>query len=126
MTCLGERMPGLHVRNCPVKVELPTACAKRSVITSTHKLKQSGPQFAKIYVKKDIHPAIRKEYDRLRKSERDERSKSEYTPNSSLTVLQHSACTSTHISKGTFPLLLAEALCTGGDFFIFSDFFIFC
>ena len=77
VTRLGERRPGLHTRNRPVKVVLHSPGIRKGILSAAARLKQSGPDFARVYIKKDTHPALRKEYDRMRRSEREERNKPE-------------------------------------------------
>ena len=48
-----------------------------AIIATAKELKNAGEKFKSIYIKKDVHPAVRKEIGRLRKREKDEKAKSE-------------------------------------------------
>ena len=50
----------------PLKVVLANADDRKGVLENTHRLKTSNVMFRSIYVKKDVHPLVRKELDRLR------------------------------------------------------------
>ncbi|KAF0298410.1 hypothetical protein FJT64_004276 [Amphibalanus amphitrite] len=50
----------------PIKVILKNLDDRKDVLDSARRLKTSGAAFRSIYVKKDIHPLVRKEFDRLR------------------------------------------------------------
>ena len=57
---------GDRPRRRPLKVVLKDAGDRKEVLDSAHKLKNSGDRFKAIYVKKDVHPLVRKELNRLR------------------------------------------------------------
>ncbi len=59
----------------PLKVALHPDTDRRKILESTHKLKNAGPILSKVYIKKDVHPGIRKEMKRLRDTEKREREK---------------------------------------------------
>ena len=50
----------------PLKVVLANADDRQGVLESTNRLKNSDTAFRSIYIKKDVHPLVRKELDRLR------------------------------------------------------------
>ena len=50
---------------------------RKRVIDDAKKLKNVDGRFKKIFIKKDIHPAVRKEQNRIRFVEREERQKPE-------------------------------------------------
>ena len=50
----------------PLKVILKNPDDRRGVLDSARRLKTSDAAFRSIYVKKDLHPLVRKEFDRLR------------------------------------------------------------
>lgn len=47
------------------------------ILTKAKKLKKAGNHLSKVYLKKDVHPAVRRENARLRKREREEKEKPE-------------------------------------------------
>ncbi len=47
------------------------------ILNNASRLKTSGNNFSRIYIKKDVHPSIRKEWRRLRDVEAAERAKPE-------------------------------------------------
>ena len=49
-----------------LKVILKDANNRKSVLESARQLKNSDSMFRSVYIKKDIHPLVRKEFDRLR------------------------------------------------------------
>ena len=57
------------VLKCPLK--------RKSILNDAKKLKDAGDEFKKIFIKKDVHPCIRKELYRLREAERRESEKAE-------------------------------------------------
>ena len=71
---LGQAVTG-KIR--AIKVILENANDRRHILKDTSKLKASGQSFARIYVRKDIHPSIRKELNRIRSVERAEKGKAE-------------------------------------------------
>lgn len=56
-----------------VKVNTPEQ--RNIIIENSKKLKHPGDAYKKVYIKKDIHPVVRKEIGRLRKREKDEKDK---------------------------------------------------
>ena len=67
---LGQPNP-TRPRPILATVELPQQ--RVTIIETAKNLKNAGESFARIYIKKDIHPMVRKEIGRLRKRERDEK-----------------------------------------------------
>ena len=61
----------------PLKVVLTNADDRKDVLENTHRLKTSDAMFRSIYVKKDVHPLVRKELDRLRDVTKRERERPE-------------------------------------------------
>jgi len=72
---LGEHHSDNQRRPRPLKVALHPTTDRRKILESTHKLKTAGPILSKVYIKKDIHPGIRREIKRLRDTEKREREK---------------------------------------------------
>ena len=61
----------------PLHVTVTTPQQRETIITAAKELKNAGGAFARVYIKKDTHPAVRKEVGRLRQREREEKNKSE-------------------------------------------------
>lgn len=58
----------------PIKVVLKDSGNRKDVLDSARNLKTKGDAYKSIYIKKDVHPLVRKEFERLRdvaKRERD-------------------------------------------------------
>ena len=53
----------------PILIVVDSKEAKEAVLEKSKILKDKGELFRKIYIKKDIHPEVRKEWDRLRAAE---------------------------------------------------------
>lgn len=68
---------GSDNRRRPVLVTLESKACRDQVLERASQLKQVGGEFQKIYVKKDIHPSIRKEWKRLRDAEKREKERPE-------------------------------------------------
>ena len=60
-----------------VKVVLKNQSDRQRVLENTKKLKQAGDTMQRVYVKKDVHPLVRKELSRLRDVEKREKEKPE-------------------------------------------------
>lgn len=65
---LGRYDPG-STRARPILVTVATKTLRDNVIEKSRKLKDRPEPYKKIYVKKDTHPAVRKEWQRLRNAE---------------------------------------------------------
>ena len=76
-TRLGKTDATTTGRPRPILVTLDTTNDRNSVLSAARKLKDGPPTVKKIFLKKDLHPAIRREYDRLKKAEKEEREKAE-------------------------------------------------
>lgn len=61
----------------PLKVILKNRQDRDSVLASSKLLKNKKPPLNKVYVKKDVHPMVRKEFSRLRRVQREEQEKAE-------------------------------------------------
>ena len=73
-----KRLGKPNIRNKrPILVSFRDKQTRNSVIEKARLLKDSDMPYNRVYIKKDIHPALRREYDRLRKSEREEKQKPE-------------------------------------------------
>ena len=62
-----------------IKVVLADPVSRKKVLEDAKQLKQAGEKFSKIYIKKDIHPAVRKEFKRLQDVTKVETNKPENT-----------------------------------------------
>ena len=71
-TRLGKAEAG---RNRPILAKVPSRAARDKILENTKELRAAGPAYRRIYVKKDLHPAIRKEWKRLRDVETAEKGK---------------------------------------------------
>lgn len=59
----------------PVLATLSSKAERDKIVQDAKKLKQAGDQYKSVFIKKDVHPSVRKELDRLRYVERQERAK---------------------------------------------------
>ena len=62
-------------RNRPILAKAPSKEQRDKILENTKSLREAGPSYRSIYVKKDVHPAIRKEWKRLRDVEAAEKAK---------------------------------------------------
>ena len=60
---LGKAEEG---RKRPILAKVANTEVRDGILENTRALKDAGPSYRRIYVKKDLHPAIRKEWKRLR------------------------------------------------------------
>ena len=59
----------------PLLVTVDAPLQRDLVIEHAKNLKNAGALYSRVYIKKDIHPVVRKEIGRLRKREKDEKEK---------------------------------------------------
>ena len=59
----------------PLHVTVDTPKQREAITSAARELKNAGGSFARVYIKKDTHPAVRKEVGRLRQREREEKAK---------------------------------------------------
>ena len=71
---LGKQIEG-KIR--PILVTLYQGTDRRVILNHTKNLKSAGEDFKSIYVKKDTHPAIRREWKRLFDAKEEEEKKPE-------------------------------------------------
>lgn len=64
-------------RKRPILITLSSRNARDAALDKAKKLKSSGDQYSRIYVKKDVHPSVREEWKRLRSAEKTERERPE-------------------------------------------------
>ena len=46
-------------------MKVANRAARDSLVTASRALKRQGTEYEKVFVKKDLHPAVRKEWKRL-------------------------------------------------------------
>ena len=63
----------------PVHLRLKDSKQRDGILAVARNLKDDGGSFSTVYIKKDLHPCIRKEYARLRKREKEEKEKAANT-----------------------------------------------
>jgi hypothetical protein len=71
---LGKQIEG---RTRAMLVSFTDKQVRQNVLKNAKKLKDSAAPYNKVYIKKDIHPMVRKELNRLRKVEQEEKRKPE-------------------------------------------------
>lgn len=64
-------------RSRPILLVVDNQQTRNAILEKTKNLKGAGPPFSNVYIKKDVHPAVRRELNRLRRREREEREKPE-------------------------------------------------
>ena len=64
-------------RNRPILVTLSNQLQRNLILEKAKNLKKCEGHLARIFIKKDLHPAVRKEMARLREREREEKNKPE-------------------------------------------------
>lgn len=64
-------------RKRPMLLTIRDNDTRLRILANSKKLKTAGENFARIYVKKDVHPSVRKEWKRLRDAETRERERPE-------------------------------------------------
>ena len=62
-------------RKRPILVTFANRVDRQIILDKAKGLKHSTEELSKVYIKKDIHPAVRKEFHRLRMVEKEEKSK---------------------------------------------------
>ena len=61
----------------PLHVVLETPAQRDAIIEKARNLKNAGNQYSRVFIRKDVHPVVRKEIGRLKKLEREEKNKAE-------------------------------------------------
>ena len=72
----GGTLPHLP-RPRPILLMLADKNQRTTILNNANRLKTSGDNFSRIYIKKDVHPSVRKEWRRLREVETAEKAKPE-------------------------------------------------
>ena len=73
---LGPEAAG-RGRNRPLLLTIKNGEIRQQILANAKNLKSAGDNYAKIYVKKDVHPGVRKEWQRLREAEIKEKERPE-------------------------------------------------
>ena len=73
---LGPEASG-RGRNRPLLLTIKNGDIRQQILANAKNLKSAGDNYAKIYVKKDVHPGVRKEWQRLREAEIKEKERPE-------------------------------------------------
>lgn len=71
------RLEGDSNRKRPILVEIESRGMRDGLLSKTRGLKEKGQPYDRIYVKKDVHPNVRKEWKRLRDAETAEKNRPE-------------------------------------------------
>ena len=66
-------------RRRPILVTVTNKQVRDNILEKARLLKEAGGEYAKIYIKKDVHPSIRKEWKRLHDAEKAEKERPENT-----------------------------------------------
>ena len=79
MTRLGKPPPnmGSRTRSRPIKLTLQAQAQRRNILQASRTLNSAAEPFSRIYMKRDMHPDLSKEFRRLRDVERTERANPE-------------------------------------------------
>lgn len=68
---------GAGTRRRPVLFTLADKTQRTCILDNANRLKTSGDNYSRIYVKKDVHPSVRNEWRRLREAETSEKARPE-------------------------------------------------
>lgn len=68
---------GAPPRAYPILLAIADKSQRPTILHNASRLKDSGDNFSRIYIKKDVHPSVRKEWRRLRDVETAEKAKPE-------------------------------------------------
>jgi hypothetical protein len=74
---LGDQSTNHRSWPRPIKVVLTNDTDRKKILQAAKHLKTTNDQLAKVYLKRDTHPGIRKEMNRLRDVEKKEKAKAE-------------------------------------------------
>ena len=69
---LGQEREG---KKRPIHIEVNNQQQRDGIVNVAKNLKQAGRMMEKVYIRKDTHPAVRKENTRIRKREKEEKEK---------------------------------------------------
>ncbi len=74
---LNQASGGARQRARPILLTLADKNQRATILTNANRLKTAGDNYRQIYIKKDVHPSVRKEWRRLREVEAAEKAKPE-------------------------------------------------
>ncbi len=79
VACQHRRLgtQGNNNRKRPLLLTIRDKELRSRVLSNAKNLKTAGESYSRIYVKKDVHPGVRKEWERLREAERREKERPE-------------------------------------------------
>ena len=60
-----------------IKLQLESSECRSRILKKSKNLKEAGPSFSRIYMKKDMHPMVNREFQRLKKVTKEEKEKPE-------------------------------------------------
>ena len=73
---LGRNDPN-STRKRPILIQLESKDLRDRILRKTRRLKEAGPAYERVFVKKDVHPSVRNEWKRLRDAENAEKNRPE-------------------------------------------------
>ena len=59
----------------PIILKMSSKVQREKILKKAKNLKDAGPVYAKVYIRKDVHPATRREWKRLKDAEKNEKAK---------------------------------------------------
>ena len=68
---------GPRRKNCPILVIVESKAERDNILDKAKVLKNAGDVFRRIFIKKDVHPSVRNEWQRLRNVEKKEKERPE-------------------------------------------------
>ncbi len=74
---LSQASGGVRLRARPILLTLADKNQRGTILNNAKRLKTFGDNYSRIYIKKDVHPSVRKEWRRLREVEAAEKVKPE-------------------------------------------------
>jgi hypothetical protein len=74
---LGKKPEDQPDRIRPLEVTLKNAAKRQDILTNSKKLKDEAQPYKDIGLRKDVHPAVRKEWKRLKEAEESEKARNE-------------------------------------------------
>ena len=72
-----RRLGDTSKKNRPLHVTLSSQLQRDTILRTAKELSKAGDHYSKVYINKDIHPAVRQEIGRLKKRAKEESDKSE-------------------------------------------------
>ena len=81
-----------EMKKRPILMRVNNQKQRDNILRVARNLKEAGSTMARVYLKKDVHPAIRKEQTRLRNREKEEKEKHATPPRTSATIGRTESC----------------------------------